>query len=327
MFKQRRYMLASLFIALWLTACASPNQADSLYINTMISGELMPGVYGQVNIGSVPDYVTIYDEPLMIVPQPVYAVPVQPIYLYVPPYQAYHWRDNCGYYNACARPVYFICARDYRPHYFEPRYYNTRVYDPPRTYHSYPTQGHTRHYETMHQREMNRDSHYRGPNADNRGPYYPQDNSYRRDNTHYRNNDNDRRDNNGQQQQRRDDRNPQRQQFINNNRNDDNRQQINRQQVMPGQPPRNDMMRVRTDDSRGNNRNEVRQPEVRQTDNRPAVHRTQTNDYRPRERTQMPVQQSQPQPSFRAQGQGQEQRDGGRHYGGGHDDRRREERR
>jgi len=344
MFKQRRHTLASIFTTMMLTACASPNQADSLYINTTISGELMPGVYGQVNIGSVPDYVTVYEEPMMIVQQPVYAVPMQPIYLYVPPYHAYHWRDHCGYYNACARPVYFVCARDYRPDYFEPRYYNTRVYDPPRMYHSHPARN--RHYETMHQREMNRDASYHRLNDDNHGSHYRGsddrwknqgrgDNNHRDNNSHgseyyHDNGNNQRRDDRG-------DKSPQRQQFINNYRNDDNRQQINRQQFTTTQPQRRDVMRVRSDDGRNN---------VRPADYRPpADNRVQMNN--DRQRMQVPVQQSrqpqsqhvqrqpqqqfqqqaqpQRQPSFRAQ-QGQGSHGFGR-QGGGQDERRREERR
>jgi hypothetical protein len=335
--------LASLFAALMLSACASPNHADSLYINTMISGELMPGVYGQVNIGSVPDYVTIYDEPMIIAPQPVYAVPLQPIYLYVPPYHAYHWRDHCGYYNACARPVYFVCARDYRPHYFESRYYNTRFYDPPRVYRHH-RHDHNRHYESMPHRNVNNqpryyrhndDRHNDGHRGDDRGRYYRQDNTR----TDYRGNDNrggnhrqnDGNRNNGQRNDSRPDgnryynnrqenrgngdRNQQRQQFINNTpRTDVNRQQITRPQYNNAQPQRNDMIRV---NSRGN--------DVRR-DVRPAEYRPSSgNQIQTRERAQMPVQQSR-QPSYRPQAQ--EQRgSGGRHYGGGNDDRRREERR
>jgi len=328
MFKQRRHTLASIFTTVMLTACASPNHADSLYINTTISGELMPGVYGQVNIGSVPDYVTVYEEPMMIVQQPVYAVPMQPIYLYVPPYHAYHWRDHCGYYNACARPVYFVCARDYRPDYFEPRYYNARVYDPPRMYHSHPA--HNRHYETMYQREMNRDASYRRLNDDNHGSHYSGSddrwkNQNRRDNNQHDNNShrNDYQRDNGHNQRHDDrgDKNSPRQQFINNYRNDDNRQQFT-----TTQPQRRDVMRVRSD-------NDVRQVDYRSSNG----NRMQPNN--DRQHMQVPVQQSrqpvqqqvqqqsqqQRQPSFRAQ-QGQGSHGFGR-QGGGQDERRREERR
>lgn len=350
MFKPRGHTLASLFSTMLLTACATPpTHADNIYINTMISGELMPGVYGQVNIGSVPDYVTVYEEPMLIVQQPVYAVPMQPVYLYVPPYHAYHWRDHCGYYNACARPVYFVCARDYRPHYFESRYYNTRIYNPPRVYHHHAGHNHNRHYQTMHQREMNRDSRYHRVDG-NKGPYYRENSS--RENNYYRHNNDknhqyrqgdDRRDD-GRHQQR-NDKQPSRQQYINNHQNGGNGQQSNRrhvptQQGTTTQPQRNDAVRIRSDNYRPanyqpsnqyrpnnqsqQNGNQNARRDIRQTEYRPAANRVQTNDYRPRERAQAPVQQSR-QPSFNnSQNQ---QRSVGRYQGGGQHERPREERR
>jgi len=339
MFKQRRHTLASIVTALTLTACASPDRADSIYINTMISGELMPGVYGQVNIGSVPDYVTIYDDPILIAPQPVYAEPLQPIYLYVPPYHAHYWRDYCGYYNACARPVFFVCAQDYRPHYFEPSYYNARVYNPPRVYYSNPP-AHSRHYETMHRPEINRDPYFHGEHHgrhdDNRGSYYPQHDN-RDDDVHWQHTD--RRDenhrgsdhhgnNDRQQDQHRDDRNSSHQQFINyrndNNRIDNNRNNGNGQQFAHphynngAQPPQNDVTRIRTDNNaRGNDfRRDVHPVSYRQSSG---------NNTQMHEQRQAPLQQTQQtqQPSFRTQGQG----GFGRHQSGGHDERQREDRR
>jgi hypothetical protein len=43
-----------------------------------------------------------------VVAQPVYAAPVQPVYMYVPPTHVHQWHQHCGYYNACSRPVYFV---------------------------------------------------------------------------------------------------------------------------------------------------------------------------------------------------------------------------
>jgi len=329
MFKQRRHTLASIVTTLMLTACASPNHADSLYINTMISGELMPGVYGQVNIGSVPDYVTIYDEPTVIAPPPIYAAPLEPIYLYVPPYHAHYWRDYCGYYNACTRPVFFVCAHDYRPHYFEPSYYNTRVYNPPRVYYSHQP-AHSRHYETMHQPEINRDPYFHGRNAGNRGSYYPQHDN-RDDNTHWqqqnhRDDNSHRGDNDRQQHEHRDDHNSSRQQFINNYRNDGNRNNGNGQQLVRqpynnnAQPPQNEVTRTRIDNNlRGSDfRREVHPVSYRQSSgNNPQMH---GHDQAPR---QQPMQQQPQQPSFRAQGQG----GFNRHQNGGRDERQHEDRR
>jgi hypothetical protein len=45
---------------------------------------------------------------VVIQPVPVHAVPVQPVYLHVPPGHAKDWAKHCSKYNACARPVYFV---------------------------------------------------------------------------------------------------------------------------------------------------------------------------------------------------------------------------
>ena len=43
------------------------------------------------------------------------AVPVQPLYLHVPPGHAKHWRKHCHEYHACNRPVYFVRSAEYEP--------------------------------------------------------------------------------------------------------------------------------------------------------------------------------------------------------------------
>jgi hypothetical protein len=35
----------------------------------------------------------------------------------VPPGHAKHWHKHCGYYGACARPVYFVQEGWYQQHY------------------------------------------------------------------------------------------------------------------------------------------------------------------------------------------------------------------
>ena len=42
-------------------------------------------------------------------------VPVQPIYLHVPPGHAKNWRKHCHKYNACGQPVYFVVSDEYKP--------------------------------------------------------------------------------------------------------------------------------------------------------------------------------------------------------------------
>lgn len=76
--------------------------------NLSAGGPLRPGVYGQIVIKApaLP--------PPVIYPQPVIAngaeVPegVAPIYLYVPPGQVRHWKQNCLRWSACGAPVLFV---------------------------------------------------------------------------------------------------------------------------------------------------------------------------------------------------------------------------
>lgn len=310
--------IAGLLTTLLLTACASPSDADNIYINTSISGELMPGVYGQVNIGNVPDYVTIYEQPVIIAPQPAYVM-VEPIYLYVPPYHAYHWRDHCHYYNACARPVYFVCARDYRPHYFEPRYYNSRVYEPPRVYRHHH-HNHSQIRPTMYQREMNRDSRYHrvdDDDDDRRVHGHGHRDQDRRDsgriNIDRQNQDRNQRQHDSRRDQQRDNRRQEqrhdRQQYINTYRDNDGRVPVNNtRQYQQRQPPqRNDW----------NRNNDAQNNAVR------IKHSAEPRGYSAprasRERVEMPVrQQYSPPPKVER---------ASFNNGGGRDDRRREDRR
>jgi hypothetical protein len=90
--------------------------AGNLGIDLTLSGEVSPGVYGQVNIGNRPPPPVVYAQPMIIVPQqPGYVV--QPMYLHVPPGHARHWKDHCREYNACGRPVYFVRSAEYDPGY------------------------------------------------------------------------------------------------------------------------------------------------------------------------------------------------------------------
>ncbi len=94
-----------------LAACAllaaGTVQAQT-YINATVGGEMAPGVYGRINIGSgMPPPPVIYTEPV-IIQRPAVVVPRSPIYLYVPPGHAKNWGKHCHRYNACAQPVYFV---------------------------------------------------------------------------------------------------------------------------------------------------------------------------------------------------------------------------
>lgn len=71
-----------------------------------------PGLYGRVDIGSFPAPQLLYPQPVIIQPAPV-AVMQQPLYLHVPPGHARKWKNYCGRYDACGRPVFFVQDRWY----------------------------------------------------------------------------------------------------------------------------------------------------------------------------------------------------------------------
>jgi hypothetical protein len=102
-----------------LLAGAGICRAGDLNIHVILSGEVAPGVYGQVQFGSESPPPLVYAEPMLIVPQ---RVPPPPVYLHVPPGHARNWRKHCQEYNACNRPVYFVRSPEYEPGYV-PRYH------------------------------------------------------------------------------------------------------------------------------------------------------------------------------------------------------------
>lgn len=101
-----------------LLAGSAASQAGGLSVNVLLSGEVVPGLYGQVNIGSAPPPPVVYAQPMLVEAQPA---ELPPIYLHVPPDHARNWRMHCREYNACNRPVYFVRSREYDPEY--QRYY------------------------------------------------------------------------------------------------------------------------------------------------------------------------------------------------------------
>ena len=110
----KRLVFASL-----LTAAASAALAADVGVSISVG---QPGFYGQIDIGNAPRPVLMYPQPVVI--QPVHVVqpvPVQPLYLHVPPGHAKDWKKHCSKYNACSRPVYFVkddwYNNVYVPHY------------------------------------------------------------------------------------------------------------------------------------------------------------------------------------------------------------------
>lgn len=98
-----------------LIAGAGVSRAGDLDIHVILSGQVAPGVYGQVQLGSgqQPPPV-VYAQPMLIEPQ---ASPLPPVYLHVPPGHAKDWRKHCHEYHACNRRVYFVRSAEYAPGY------------------------------------------------------------------------------------------------------------------------------------------------------------------------------------------------------------------
>ena len=109
--------LHSILIASALAAAATCAEAQNVSVNAVITGEVVPGVYGQVVLGSRPPPPVVYEQPMIVQPPAVVvgAPPVQPIYLHVPPGHAKNWRKHCQEYHACNRPVYFVRSAEYEP--------------------------------------------------------------------------------------------------------------------------------------------------------------------------------------------------------------------
>ncbi len=106
-----RFLLQS---AVALVAAVPLAHAQSVSVNATITGEIVPGVYGRVVLGNRPPPQVVYAQPVVAVPVVVArAVPMEPIYLHVPPGHAKNWRKHCHQYNACNRPVYFVRSAEY----------------------------------------------------------------------------------------------------------------------------------------------------------------------------------------------------------------------
>jgi hypothetical protein len=84
-------------------------------VGAVITGEVVPGVYGQVVIGTGAPPPLVAPQPVLIEPVPMGVAPPPPIYLHVPPGHAKHWRQHCHEYHACNRPVYFVRSAEYEP--------------------------------------------------------------------------------------------------------------------------------------------------------------------------------------------------------------------
>jgi hypothetical protein len=104
--------IQSILIVAALAAAATCAEAQNVSVSAVITGEVVPGVYGQVVLGGRPPPPVVYSQPVVVEPA---AAGVEPLYLHVPPGHAKNWRKHCHEYHACNRPVYFVRSAEYEP--------------------------------------------------------------------------------------------------------------------------------------------------------------------------------------------------------------------
>jgi hypothetical protein len=145
------FMVATAAVAL---AGAHVGRAGDLGINIIVSGQVAPGVYGQVQLGNTARPPLVYAQPMLIEPQ---AAPPPPVYLHVPPDHARNWRKHCREYNACNRPVYFVRSAEYAPDY--ERRKHEREDDHGHGHDHDHDHDHDRHDDHGHEQDHDRDRH------------------------------------------------------------------------------------------------------------------------------------------------------------------------
>ena len=146
--------IPSILIASALGAAATCAEAQNVSVNAVITGQVVPGVYGQVVIGSAPPPPVVYEQPMIVQPPPVVVgvPPPEPLYLHVPPGHARHWRRHCHEYHACDRPVYFVRSPEYDPGFDMDRWRREH--------------GHERYEHERHEHEHEHGHHDRGEDHD-----------------------------------------------------------------------------------------------------------------------------------------------------------------
>ena len=111
-----RAWIRVVLVAASLGAWGSAANAGDVSVGVTITGEIVPGVYGQVDLSNRPPPPLLYATPVVIERPPPHVV-YQPIYLHVPPGHAKNWSKHCREYRACGRPVYFVKSAEYEPGY------------------------------------------------------------------------------------------------------------------------------------------------------------------------------------------------------------------
>ena len=100
-------------IALAGFATAASAAAD---VSVSVGGEIAPGVYGRIDIGTKPPPV-VYSQPVIITAPAPSVVVGPPVYMNVPPGHARNWAKHCHKYDACGQQVYFVKTAEYDPGY------------------------------------------------------------------------------------------------------------------------------------------------------------------------------------------------------------------
>jgi hypothetical protein len=146
-----------------LTGAATCAEAQNVSVNAVITGQVVPGVYGQVVIGNAPPPPVVYPQPMIVQPPPVMVggPPVEPIYLHVPPGHAKHWRKHCHEYHACNRPVYFVRSAEYEPGFDRERW--EREHGHERHGHGHHDEDRGDHDRGDHDRDHDHGDHDRDP--------------------------------------------------------------------------------------------------------------------------------------------------------------------
>ena len=107
---------ATAFVSLLLASMAA--HAGTPSVSVTVSGEVAPGVYGEVQVGNAPPPPVVYAQPVIIAPSAHHDHDEgRPMYLHVPPGHAKNWARHCREYNACNRQVYFVKSAEYEPGY------------------------------------------------------------------------------------------------------------------------------------------------------------------------------------------------------------------
>lgn len=111
-----RSVFGGALAAFALAMMAPLAHAGDVSVGVTITGEIVPGVYGRVDLANRPPPPIVYERPVIVERLPP-RVFVPPIYLHVPPGHAKNWRKHCHKYGACNRPVYFVRSAEYEPGY------------------------------------------------------------------------------------------------------------------------------------------------------------------------------------------------------------------